>query len=82
LARRSGERILLDPPRTGASRLAVRAIAARQPAAITYVSCDPPTLGRDLSLFAGMGYRLTSLHALDMFPDTFHVESVAQLERA
>lgn len=82
LARRSEERILLDPPRTGASRLAVRAIAARQPAAITYVSCDPPTLGRDLSLFAGMGYRLTSLHALDMFPDTFHVESVAQLERA
>lgn len=82
LARRSGERIVLDPPRTGASRLAVRAIAARQPAAITYVSCDPPTLGRDLGLFAGMGYRLTSLQALDMFPDTFHVESVAQLERA
>lgn len=79
---RTGERILLDPPRTGASRLAVRAIAARRPTAITYVSCDPPTLGRDLQLFQGMGYRLVALQALDMFPDTFHVEAVAQLEPA
>jgi len=76
---RADERIVLDPPRTGASRLTVRAIAARRPASISYVSCDPPTLGRDLHLFAGLGYRLASLRALDMFPDTFHVESVAQL---
>jgi 23S rRNA (uracil1939-C5)-methyltransferase len=76
----NGERILLDPPRSGASRQAVRAIAERHPASITYVSCDPPTLGRDLQLLLGHGYRLAALEALDMFPDTFHVEAVAQLE--
>jgi 23S rRNA (uracil1939-C5)-methyltransferase len=77
-----GERILLDPPRSGASRLTVRRALARRPASVTYVSCDPPTLGRDLQLFAAEGYRLVALEALDMFPDTFHVEAVAQLEPA
>jgi 23S rRNA (uracil1939-C5)-methyltransferase len=77
-----GERILLDPPRSGASRLAVRAIAERRPLSITYVSCDPPTFGRDLQLLVGQGYRLAALEALDMFPDTFHVEAVAHLESA
>ncbi len=80
LPERAGERVVLDPPRTGASRLAVTQIAARRPPGICYVSCDPPTLGRDIHLFAGLGYRLVSLQALDMFPDTLHLESVALLE--
>lgn len=79
---RAGERIVLDPPRDGLSRLALRAIAARQPATITYVSCDPPTLGRDLNLLARSGYSLLSLDAFDMFPDTFHVECIAHLARS
>jgi 23S rRNA (uracil1939-C5)-methyltransferase len=46
---------------------------------VVYVSCDPPTLGRDLAHFARLGYRPRRLTALDMFPDTFHVETVASL---
>lgn len=74
-----GERVVLDPPRAGAGSELVAAIAARQPAAIVYVSCDPTTLARDLKTFAGLGYDAASLHAFDLFPDTFHLETVAQL---
>lgn len=79
LAPREGERVVLDPPRTGASRALVEALAARRPDAIVYVSCDPPTLGRDLSLFAKRGYRPDTVHLFDMFPKTFHLETVVRL---
>jgi tRNA/tmRNA/rRNA uracil-C5-methylase (TrmA/RlmC/RlmD family) len=59
----------------------VQASALRDPAAIVYVSCDPPTLGRDLALFAAAGYRAQRIAALDLFPNTFHIETVAQLAR-
>ncbi len=75
------ERVILDPPRTGAGPDVVRAVAARAPAVVVYVSCDPPTLGRDLALFAREGYRVEALRAFDMFPDTFHMEGVARLVR-
>jgi 23S rRNA (uracil1939-C5)-methyltransferase len=74
-----GERVILDPPRTGAGADLVRAIASRRPAAIVYVSCDPPTLGRDLKTFAGEGYVPDAVRAFDLFPDTFHLETVARL---
>jgi len=74
-----GERVILDPPRAGAGSEVVAAIAARQPEGIVYVSCDPTTLARDLKLFAELGYNAASLHAFDLFPDTFHLETVAQL---
>ena len=80
LAADSGERIILDPPRTGAGTDVVRAIAERKPLAIAYVSCDPPTLGRDLRAFSEHGYRLERLDAFDLFPDSFHLESVALLK--
>jgi 23S rRNA (uracil1939-C5)-methyltransferase len=79
LVPRKGERVVLDPPRTGASRALVEALAARRPDAIVYVSCDPPTLGRDLSLFAARGYRPDTVHLFDMFPKTFHLETVVRL---
>jgi tRNA/tmRNA/rRNA uracil-C5-methylase (TrmA/RlmC/RlmD family) len=72
--------VVLDPPRTGLGRGVVDAVAAKRPDRVVYVSCDPPTLGRDLRGFAARGYGLRRLRALDMFPDTFHVESVAVLE--
>ena len=81
LAVRGGERVVLDPPRAGLGRAALGALIERRPETITYVSCDPPTLGRDLARLMAAGYRLQSLEALDMFPDTFHLESVAHLER-
>lgn len=73
------ERIVLDPPRTGAGADLVRAIATRHPAAVIYVSCDPPTLGRDLKAFAGEGYVPDAVRAFDLFPDTFHMETVVRL---
>ncbi len=82
LPARGKERIVLDPPRTGAGPELCDAVAARQPEVIVYVSCDPPTLGRDLRTLAAAGYRPVSLDAFDLFPDTFHLESVALLRRA
>jgi 23S rRNA (uracil1939-C5)-methyltransferase len=76
---RPDERIVLDPPRTGAGADVVRMVAARKPASVVYVSCDPPTLGRDLKVFAAEGYAPDSIAAFDLFPDTFHVETVVHL---
>jgi 23S rRNA (uracil1939-C5)-methyltransferase len=75
----TGEHIVLDPPRAGAGPQVVAAIAARRPEAVVYVSCDPPTLGRDLAGFAKAGYRADRLIAFDLFPDTFHLEAVVRL---
>jgi tRNA/tmRNA/rRNA uracil-C5-methylase (TrmA/RlmC/RlmD family) len=77
---RGGERIVLDPPRTGAGRGVVEALAARRPAVVVYVSCDPPTLGRDLAIFAAHGYRPDAVHLFDQFPKTFHMEAVVRLQ--
>ena len=79
LPREEGEQIVLDPPRTGAGLDVVELVAARRPRTIVYVSCDPPTLGRDLAHFAKTGYRADALRAFDMFPDTFHLETVVRL---
>ena len=78
---KAGERIVLDPPRTGVGREVVRLVADRAPEAIVYVSCDPPTLGRDLFRFAERGYRPDTVHLFDLFPDTFHMETVVRLRR-
>jgi 23S rRNA (uracil1939-C5)-methyltransferase len=74
-----GERVVLDPPRAGAGREVVSLLCDRRPEVAVYVSCDPPTLGRDLALFASRGYRPDAIHLLDLFPDTFHLESVVRI---
>lgn len=74
--------LLLDPPRTGADEGVVQAILAAQPRRITYVSCDPATLARDLRGLTSGGYDLDSLAAFDMFPQTHHVETVVHLTLA
>jgi 23S rRNA (uracil1939-C5)-methyltransferase len=74
--------LLLDPPRTGAEPEAVRAILSLRPARISYVSCDPATLARDLHALAQGGYRISSLQAFDMFPQTHHVETVVHLSHS
>jgi 23S rRNA (uracil1939-C5)-methyltransferase len=78
----AGERIVLDPPRTGVGPEVVKLLADRRPEAIVYVSCDPPTLGRDLARLGERGYRPDTVHLLDLFPDTFHMESVVRLGKA
>lgn len=74
----SAKVVVLDPPRAGAKEVA-RALAARAAAAVVYVSCDPPTLARDLATLAAAGYELASLEAFEMFPQTSHVETMAAL---
>lgn len=73
--------VVLDPPRVGAGRDVVTAVAATGAARVVYVACDPAALGRDVGLFAEHGFGLTSLRALDLFPMTHHVEAVAVLDR-
>lgn len=71
--------ILLDPPRSGVEKGVIEAILAVHPRRIAYVSCDPATLARDIKPLIAGGYALDSVVALDMFPQTHHVETVACL---
>ncbi len=71
--------VVLDPPRVGAKRQVVRAIAALEPRAVAYVACDPAALARDIGYFAEQGYALADLRAFDLFPMTHHIECVALL---
>jgi 23S rRNA (uracil1939-C5)-methyltransferase len=75
------ELILLDPPRAGLTPGAVGRLARLSPARITYVSCEPPTLARDLKAFRDAGYALSEVHLFDLFPQTFHMETVVRLRR-
>jgi 23S rRNA (uracil1939-C5)-methyltransferase len=71
--------LLLDPPRAGAENIVIKGILDLRPSHISYVSCDPATLARDLKKLLPAGYILDSISAFDMFPQTHHVETVAQL---
>jgi len=71
--------LLLDPPRTGAESRVIIGILKLQPKRISYVSCDPATLARDLKKLIAGGYRLDTVSAFDMFPQTHHVETVVHL---
>lgn len=73
--------VVLDPPREGAKRTVVEAVAALGPRAVAYVACDPAALARDLAYFRDAGYALADLRAFDLFPMTHHVECVALLVR-
>jgi tRNA/tmRNA/rRNA uracil-C5-methylase (TrmA/RlmC/RlmD family) len=73
--------VVLDPPRVGAGRDVVRAVAGLAPSRIVYVACDPAALARDVAYLADEGYALTSVTGYDLFPMTHHVEAVAVLER-
>jgi 23S rRNA (uracil1939-C5)-methyltransferase len=73
--------VVLDPPRTGASTEVASGVIGWHPARIVYVSCDPPTLARDVSRFAASGYELHDIRAFDLFPNTPHVETIVVLVR-
>lgn len=79
---RQGERfdvVVLDPPRGGADWAGD--VALLEPGRIIYVSCDPATLSRDLARICQRGYRVTRCLPVDMFPQTYHLESVTELVR-
>ncbi|KAF2414424.1 23S rRNA methyltransferase [Microbacterium sp. B35-04] len=73
--------VLLDPPRSGAGREVVEQIVALSPATVVYVACDPVALARDIATFRAGGYDLARVDALDLFPNSHHVEAVAVLTR-
>lgn len=81
-ARLAAATVVLDPPRSGAGREVLAAIAAVRPAQLVYVACDPVAFARDAGLLRELGYELTGLRAFDLFPSTHHVEAVGAFVRA
>ena len=73
--------IVVDPPRAGLGAEITSLLGGIGAPALTYVSCDPATLARDLRALLGLGYAIESLTLADLFPQTFHLESVVHLRR-
>ena len=73
--------IVADPPRAGLTPAVVQQFARIKPTRITYVSCEPPTLARDLAELLKAGYEISAMHLFDLFPQTFHIETVVLLRR-
>jgi 23S rRNA (uracil1939-C5)-methyltransferase len=73
--------IVMDPPRAGVGAEACSFLARISPPEIVYVSCDPVTLARDAKLLVAAGYNIAEIHMVDMFPQTFHLETVMILRR-
>jgi 23S rRNA (uracil1939-C5)-methyltransferase len=71
--------VLLDPPRAGAESVVIKGIVDSRARRVSYVSCDPATLARDLKKLIAGGYVIESLVAFDLFPQTHHVETVVRL---
>jgi 23S rRNA (uracil1939-C5)-methyltransferase len=73
--------VLLDPPRAGVDKRALDAIRQLEPEVIAYVSCDPSTLARDAARLVAGGYRLAEVTPFDLFPQTYHIESISIFSR-
>ena len=71
----------MDPPRVGLGAEVCALLARVAAPEMVYISCDPVTLGRDLKALTSAGYKITELHMIDMFPQTFHLETVAVLRK-
>jgi len=73
--------VLADPPRTGLGKAVVKHLIRLMPPRITLVSCDPATLSRDLAALFESGYQLEHLTMVDLFPQTYHIETISRLVR-
>jgi 23S rRNA (uracil1939-C5)-methyltransferase len=73
--------VVLDPPRAGLTPSLIKRLCRIGPERITYISCEPPALARDLAALQNGGYELSDLQLFDLFPQTFHMEAVARLRR-
>ena len=74
-----GDLVLADPPRAGLGRTVTARLAEIRPRRVTLVSCDPATLARDLRSLLDSGFEITSVTLVDLFPQTFHIESLVEL---
>jgi len=72
--------LILDPPRLGCHPDVINSILIKKPHKLAYVSCDPESLARDLNLLMAGGYQIMNIQPIDMFPQTFHVETISILE--
>ncbi len=79
MAREHADLIVVDPPRSGLGDSVARALASAGAPRLTYVSCDPATLARDLVPLQAAGYRVEQVHVVDLFPQTYHLETIVQL---
>jgi 23S rRNA (uracil1939-C5)-methyltransferase len=79
--RKRPDLIVLDPPRAGLGKSVVRSLVQLGAPRVRYVSCDPATLARDIVPFIAAGYHIEEAHLFDLFPETFHIESVMLLAR-
>lgn len=75
------ELVVVDPPRSGLGEKVIKGLAKLKAPRITYVSCDPATFSRDLARLLQSGYRVEEAHLVDLFPQTYHLESVFHLVR-
>jgi len=73
---------VLDPPRAGAGVRVMAAISRLRPRRVIYISCNPTTLAPDLRELVAAGYGVRAVQPIDLFPQTYHVECIVQLERA
>jgi len=73
--------VVLDPPRTGAGSAVISSLVELGAPRVRYVSCDPATLARDIAPLLAAGYHIEEAHLFDLFPETFHIESVMLLAR-
>jgi 23S rRNA (uracil1939-C5)-methyltransferase len=78
---RAPDFMLLDPPRAGLGKVVVRRLVELAPLRMTIVSCDPATLARDLAALVAAGYHIEKAALVDLFPQTFHLETVVRLAR-
>jgi 23S rRNA (uracil1939-C5)-methyltransferase len=81
-AREHPDVILLDPPRAGLAPAALEPLAGLRAPRILYLSCEPSTLARDLAALVATGYLVRRIELFDMFPQTYHIESLVVLERS
>ena len=77
----SADTVILDPPRRGCTEILLKNLITLNPFHIIMVSCNPATMARDLKFLTENGYEMTSCHGIDLFPQTFHIETIVHLER-